>query len=74
MLPGDELTLDYALFEAADSFRAAWTFRCATACCRGSVTGRDWMRKDLHSRYVSRFTPLLNKRTRQCLLRSTAGE
>jgi uncharacterized protein len=62
VLPGDELTLDYALFEADDSFRAAWTCRCGAAGCRGSVTGRDWMRKDLQSRYAGRFTPLLNKR------------
>lgn len=61
-LPGDELTLDYALFEADDSFRAAWMCRCGAACCRGSVTGRDWMRGDLQSRYAGRFTPLLNKR------------
>ena len=27
VLPGDELTLDYALFEADRSFRAAWTCR-----------------------------------------------
>jgi uncharacterized protein len=60
--PGDELTLDYALFEAHDSFRAAWICRCGAACCRGSVTGRDWMRADLRSRYAGRFTPLLNKR------------
>ena len=62
ILTGDELTLDYALFEADDSFQAAWTCRCGAACCRGSVTGRDWMRTDLHSRYADRFTPLLNKR------------
>jgi uncharacterized protein len=62
VLPGDELTLDYALFEADDSFRAAWTCQCGAADCRGSVTGRDWMRKDVQSRYVGRFTPLLNKR------------
>lgn len=62
VLAGDELTLDYALFEADDSFQAAWICRCGTACCRGSVTGRDWMRTELQSRYAGRFTPLLDKR------------
>lgn len=60
--PGDELTLDYALFEADDSFRASWRCRCGAASCRGWVTGRDWMRKDLQSCYTDHFSPLLNKR------------
>ena len=60
--PGDELTLDYALFEADDSFRASWRCRCGAACCRGCVTGRDWMRKDLQSCYTDHFSPLLKKR------------
>jgi hypothetical protein len=60
--PGDELTLDYALFEADESFRAAWRCQCGAACCRRWVTGRDWMRADVRGRYADRFTPLLNKR------------
>ena len=62
VLTGDELTLDYALFEADESFQATWTCRCGAADCRGSVTGRDWLRTQLQSRYAGRFTPLLNKR------------
>ncbi|HUC23533.1 MAG TPA: SET domain-containing protein-lysine N-methyltransferase [Streptosporangiaceae bacterium] len=62
VLPGDELTLDYALLESDDSYRPAWTCHCGAAGCRSSVTGRDWMRSDLQSRYLGGFTPLLNKR------------
>jgi uncharacterized protein len=62
VLPGDELTLDYALFEADDSFRPAWTCQCGAAECRGSLTGLDWTRKDIQNRYRGGFTPLLNKR------------
>jgi hypothetical protein len=60
--PGDELTLDYALFEGDQSFRADWACRCGAGSCRGVVTGRDWMRSDLQDWYAGRFTPLLNKR------------
>lgn len=60
--PGDELTLDYAMFEAHESFRSAWECQCGTPACRATVTGRDWRRQDLRSRYADRFSPLLNKR------------
>jgi uncharacterized protein len=62
ILPGQELTLDYALFEADRSFRSSWACRCGAACCRGLVTGQDWMRADVQQRYSGHFTPLLSKR------------
>lgn len=39
VLPGDELTFDYAVFEADDSFRAAWTCQCGAAA--GRCTGDE---------------------------------
>jgi len=62
MRPGEEVSLDYALFEADESFRASWECRCGAACCRGLITGRDWRMAELQRRYAGRFTPLLNKR------------
>lgn len=59
---GEELTLDYALFQEHEEFVAPWRCRCGTTRCRGVVTGRDSMLPDLQSRYAGFFTPLLNKR------------
>jgi hypothetical protein len=38
--PGEELTIDCALFEGDEAFRASWHCRCGTENCRGTVTGR----------------------------------
>jgi hypothetical protein len=47
--------------------------QCGTACCRGSVTGQDWMRTDVQSRYAGRFTPCSTRGSRHCRRRSKAG-
>ncbi len=60
--PGEELTIDYALFEADEAFRASWLCRCGTKNCRGIVSGRDWQLADVQARYVGHFSPLLEKR------------
>lgn len=60
--PGEELTIDYALFEADDAFRASWRCRCGSVTCRGTVTGRDWQLADVQARYAGHFSPLLEKR------------
>jgi hypothetical protein len=59
--PGEELTIDYALFEADEAFRAPWPCRCGTENCRGTVTGRDWQPADVQARYAGHFSPLLEK-------------
>jgi SET domain-containing protein len=60
--PGDEVTLDYALFEANEAFLAEWRCACGAETCRRRVTGRDWRRGDVQARYTGYFTPLLEKR------------
>jgi hypothetical protein len=60
--PGEELTIDYALFEADEAFRASWPCRCGTEHCRGTVTGRDWQLADVQARYAGYFSPLVEKR------------
>jgi hypothetical protein len=60
--PGEELTIDYALFEADEAFGAPWLCRCGTEGCRGTVTGRDWQLADVQARYAGHFSPLLEKR------------
>ena len=59
---GEELTVDYALFEACEDFTAEWTCVCGSDVCRKWVTGRDWRRLDLQERYAGHFSPLIARR------------
>ena len=59
--PGEELTADYALW----LYDVDWTLEpcgCGSALCRGRVTGSDWRRAELQTRYAGHFTPLINRR------------
>ena len=38
---GEELTVDYALFEVVEDFTAEWECVCGSTVCRKQVTGRD---------------------------------
>jgi len=60
--PDAEVTADYALWEADESFVSSWKCVCGSSLCRGRVTGRDWQNKDLQKRYKGNFSPLINKR------------
>ena len=51
--PGEELTIDYALFDDSDEVMEC---RCGTASCRGTITGKDWARPDLQERYKGSFS------------------
>ena len=59
---GEELTADYALWEADESYVSKWKCKCGSPLCRGRVTGVDWKKPDLQNRYKEHFSPLLNKR------------
>lgn len=59
--PGEELTADYALWEADPAWMLA-PCRCGSPLCRGRVTGDDWRRPDLQARYAGHFTPFLNRK------------
>ena len=56
---GEELTTDDALFDMNDD---SMTCGCGTASCRGTVTGRDWERRDLQERYRGWFSAYLQAR------------
>lgn len=59
IVAGEELTIDYALWENDPS----WVLepcRCGSELCRVKVTGNDWQLKELQSRYREHFTPYLN--------------
>jgi uncharacterized protein len=63
--PGEELTLDYALFEWEDEYVAITDCRCGSAMCRGTITGSDWRNETVQEMYAGHFSPLLNKRIAQ---------
>ena len=60
VLPGEELTIDYALIEAEMD---RWDFECGCGSprCRKVITGDDWRRPDLQERYRGHFSPYINK-------------
>ena len=57
--PGEELTMDYALF---DDYDGEMECLCGTASCRHTINGRDWQRPELQDKYENYFsTYLLNR-------------
>jgi SET domain-containing protein len=62
ILPGDELTADYAMWEWDENWIASWICNCGTALCRETITGKDWRLSELQKRYRHHFSPFLNER------------
>lgn len=60
ILPGEEVTIDYAMCDGSpyDEFDCA----CGSALCRGKVTGNDWRNPVLWKRYAGHFSPYLQRR------------
>ncbi len=56
---GEELTHDWATTDDLD-----YTLRCncGSAACRGTITGRDWMKPELQRRYAGWFCWFLQRR------------
>ena len=59
---GEELTLDYCLFEGSEDVVMEWECGCGAGCCRTRVTGRDWRRRDARERYAGHFSPFIERR------------
>jgi SET domain-containing protein len=56
---GEELTHDWATTDDDDS---AMPCRCGRASCRGTITGKDWMRKELQEKYRGWFCWFLQRK------------
>lgn len=56
---GEELTHDWATTDDLDYTMAC---RCGRTTCRGTITGRDWMRRDLQEKYRGRFAWFLQRK------------
>jgi hypothetical protein len=57
---GEEICFDYAMTDSSDYDE--FTCCCGTALCRGQITGQDWQRPELQTRYRGYFSPYLQKR------------
>jgi len=61
----EELTIDYAVLELDPEWVSTFMCRCQALVCRGTITGRDWERPDLQTRYANFFHPALAARIEQ---------
>jgi len=61
---GEELTADYALWEMDEDWVSQWRCQCGSVHCRGTITGKDWRRHELQTKYQGHFLPLINERIR----------
>ena len=57
--PGEEMTLDYAMFESSQ-----YSFKCICGArnCRRTITGDDWRILELQKRYAGYFSGYLQKK------------
>jgi uncharacterized protein len=56
---GEELTIDWATTDDGDYEMQC---RCGSAHCRGTVTGKDWMKKELQEKYRGWFCWFLQRK------------
>ena len=68
--PGEEVCFDYAMSDGCsyDEFECA----CNSPLCRGRITGTDWAKPELWSRYAGHFSPYLQRRINR--LRATVPD
>jgi uncharacterized protein len=57
--PGEELTIDWATTDDGDHQMKC---RCGSAHCRGTVTGKDWMKRELQEKYAGWFWWFLQRK------------
>jgi SET domain-containing protein len=57
--PDEELTIDWATTDDGDHEMRC---RCGSAHCRGTVTGKDWMRPELQEKYRGWFCWFLQRK------------
>jgi hypothetical protein len=56
---GEELTIDWATTDDGDH---RMTCRCGSPRCRGTITGKDWMKPELQERYRGWFCWFLQRK------------
>ena len=58
----EEITADYALWEADPNYISKWVCKCGSPTCRKKITGNDWKLLEVQKRYKGYFSLLINKR------------
>jgi hypothetical protein len=69
----EELTADYAMWEADEGYVSRWVCTCGSPLCRGRVTGQDWRLPELQQRMSGHFSPFINDRITGVLAGGGAG-
>jgi len=59
---GEELTANYVYWEDDEAFVTPFVCSCGASVCRHRITGQDWRRAELQSRYEGHFSPFINER------------
>ena len=59
---GEELTIDYAMFEANEDCIMPMECKCGAPGCRKQITGKDWRLSEIQERYRNHFSPLIGRR------------
>ena len=62
IIPGEELTADYVIWETDESKVCSWECHCGSPTCRHTITGTDWKIPALQEKYKNHFIPLIMKR------------
>jgi uncharacterized protein len=57
--PGEELTIDWA---TTDDLDYELVCNCGSAYCRGTITGKDWMKPELREKYRGWFCWFLQRK------------
>ncbi len=60
--PGEELTVDYALFTVGPEWKLDQPCQCGAPDCRHTITGNDWQLPAVQQRYYPHFSPFINRR------------
>lgn len=60
--PGEEITVDYALFTTQPTWKLEIACRCGTPLCRHIITGNDWQLSGVQARYAGHLSPFINAR------------
>ena len=63
--PGEELTVDYAMFSTNPHWVMHARCNCRSQLCRGEVSGNDWKLEELQGRYRDHFSPFINSRIKK---------
>lgn len=70
---GEEITVDYALFNTQSNWMLDSRCRCGSPHCRRIITGDDWRREDVQERYRDHFSPFINRRIAKRMKGSVHG-